>query len=206
MDTLLTTVDRAVRTVFANHHASRFSPAKGISDAPLNDVGKRESIALMRVNHVGEVCAQALYTAQALATKDAALRKHLQAACNEETDHLAWTEERLKQLGGRTSLLNPLWYAGAFGIGFLAAKLGGDAVSLGFVAETEKQVEAHLQSHMLRLPENDLASRAIVAQMKDDEMRHAKEAQAAGAAELPAPIRGLMRVAAKVMTTVAHRI
>jgi ubiquinone biosynthesis monooxygenase Coq7 len=130
----------------------------------------------------------------------------LQAACKEETDHLAWTEDRLKQLGGRTSLLNPLWYAGAFGIGFVAAKLGGDAMSLGFVVETEHQVEAHLQSHMQRLPENDKASRAIVAQMKADEMRHAQEAQAVGAVALPTPMQGLMRVAAKVMTTVAHRI
>ena len=141
-----------------------------------------------------------------MATKDEALRQHLQAACEEETDHLAWTEERLKQLGGRTSLLNPLWYVGAFGIGFVAAKLGGDAMSLGFVVETEHQVEAHLQSHMQRLPENDQASRAIVAQMKADEIRHAQEAQAAGAVALPAPIQSLMRVAAKVMTTVAHRI
>ena len=206
MDTLLTTADRALRTVFAHHHASRANPANGIAGASLSDAEKREASALMRVNHVGEVCAQALYTAQALATKDEALRRHLQAACEEETDHLAWTEERLKELGGRTSLLNPLWYAGAFGIGFLAAKLGGDAMSLGFVVETEKQVEAHLQSHMQRLPENDHASRAIVAQMKADEMRHAQEAQAAGASELPAPIKGLMRVAAGVMTAVAHRV
>ena len=206
MDTLLTTADRALRTLFAQHHASRANPASGLADASLSDSDKREAAALMRVNHVGEVCAQALYTAQALATKDEALRLHLQAACEEETDHLAWTEERLKQLGGRTSLLNPLWYAGAFGIGFVAAKLGGDAMSLGFVVETEHQVEAHLQSHMQRLPENDHASRAIVAQMKADEMRHAQEAQAAGAVALPALIQGLMRVAAKVMTTVAHRI
>ena len=206
MDTLLTTADRALRTVFAQHHASRANPANGVADASLSDSDKREAAALMRVNHVGEVCAQALYTAQALATKDEALRRHLQAACEEETDHLAWTEERLKELGGRTSLLNPLWYAGAFGIGFVAAKLGGDAMSLGFVVETEQQVEAHLQSHMQRLPENDQASRAILAQMKADEMRHAQEAQAAGAIALPAPIQGLMRVAAKVMTTVAHRI
>ena len=206
MDTLLTTADRALRTVFAHHHASRASPASGTADASLSDAEKREASALMRVNHVGEVCAQALYTAQALATKNEGLRRHLQAACDEETDHLAWTEERLKQLGGRTSLLNPLWYAGAFGIGFVAAKLGSDAMSLGFVAETEKQVEAHLQSHMQRLPENDHASRAIVAQMKVDEMRHAQEAQAAGAVELPTPIKALMRIAAGVMTAVAHRI
>ena len=206
LDTLLTTAARALRTVFTNHQASRASPASEILDAPLSEAEKREASALMRVNHVGEVCAQALYTAQALATKSEGLRRHLQAACEEETDHLAWTEERLKQLGGRTSLLNPLWYAGAFGIGFLAAKLGGDPMSLGFVVETEKQVEAHLQSHMQRLPENDHASRAIVAQMKADEMRHAQEAQAAGAVELPASIKGLMRVAAGVMTAVAHRV
>jgi len=206
LDTLLTTADRALRTVFAHHHASRTNPASSIADASLTDAEKREASALMRVNHVGEVCAQALYTAQALATKNEALRRHLQTACEEETDHLAWTEDRLKELGGRTSLLIPLWYAGAFGIGFLAAKLGGDPMSLGFVVETEKQVEAHLQSHMQRLPENDQASRAIVAQMKADEMRHAQEAQAAGAAELPAPFKGLMRVAAGVMTAVAHRV
>jgi len=195
-----------LRTVFTRHNASRPNPANDIADTALNDAEKQEAVALMRVNHVGEVCAQALYTAQALATNNEALRSHLQAACEEETDHLAWTEERLKQLGGRTSLLNPLWYAGAFGIGFLAAKLGGDAMSLGFVVETEKQVEAHLQSHMQRLPEHDQASRAIVSQMKADETRHAQEAQAAGAAELPAPIRRLMRVAAGVMTAVAHRV
>ena len=206
MEKLLTTVDRSLRTVFAPHHAIRNNPACGIPDRTLNESEKREAAALMRVNHVGEVCAQALYTAQALATKSEGLRRHLQAACEEETDHLAWTEERLTQLGGRTSLLNPLWYAGAFGIGFLAAKLGGDPMSLGFVVETEKQVEAHLQSHMQRLPENDHASRAIVAQMKADEMRHAQEAQAAGAVELPALIKGLMRVAAGVMTAVAHRV
>ena len=206
LDTLLTTADRALRTVFAHHHASRTNPASSIADASLTDAEKRETSALMRVNHVGEVCAQALYTAQALATKNEALRRHLQTACEEETDHLAWTEERLKQLGGRTSLLNPLWYAGAFGIGFFAAKLGGDPMSLGFVVETEEQVEAHLQSHMQRLPENDQASRAIVAQMKADEMRHAQEAQAAGAAALPAPFKVLMRVAAGVMTAVAHRV
>jgi ubiquinone biosynthesis monooxygenase Coq7 len=195
-----------LRTVFAHHHAGRTNPASDIAEASLSEAEKRESSALMRVNHVGEVCAQALYTAQALATKNEGLRRHLQAACEEETDHLAWTEERLKQLGVRTSLLNPLWYAGAFGIGYVAAKLGGDTMSLGFVVETEKQVEAHLQSHMKSLPENDHASRAIVAQMKADEMRHAQEAQAAGAVELPAPIKGLMWIAAGVMTAVAHRV
>ncbi len=209
MDALLTAADSALRTVFARHHANRPTPmwaAEVPTPAPLTDAEKRAAAALMRVNHVGEVCAQALYTAQALATKNSALRQHLSAACAEETDHLAWVEQRLQALGGRTSLLNPLWYAGAFGIGYAAAKLGGDRVSLGFVVETERQVEAHLESHLGLLPANDGPSRAIVAQMKTDEAQHAKEAQAAGAAELPAPIKALMKLAAKVMTTVAHRV
>jgi ubiquinone biosynthesis monooxygenase Coq7 len=208
MDALFIAADSALRTVFAQHHASRPTP-KGdgnASEQVLSDAEKRESAALMRVNHVGEVCAQALYTAQALATRDPALRQHLLEASAEETDHLAWTEERLRELGDRTSWLNPLWYAGAFGIGFLAGKLGGDKVSLGFVVETEKQVEAHLQSHMSKLPTNDSASRAIVSHMKADEIRHAQEAQHAGASELPEPVKQAMRLAAKVMTTVAHRV
>ena len=209
MDRLLTAADSALRTVFASHHASRPNPAAGAphgSAQALSETERREAAALMRVNHVGEVCAQALYTAQALATNDPLLREHLLAASAEETDHLAWTEERLKELGDRTSWLNPLWYAGAFAIGFAAGKLGGDKVSLGFVVETERQVEAHLQGHMDRLPAHDVASRAIVAQMKNDEVRHADEAQAAGGLDLPPPVKGLMRLAAKVMTTVAHRI
>jgi ubiquinone biosynthesis monooxygenase Coq7 len=209
MDRLLTAADSALRTVFARHHANRPTPmwaAEVPTPAPLTESKKAEAAALMRVNHVGEVCAQALYTAQALATKDHALRQHLTTACNEETDHLAWCEQRLHELGGRTSLLNPLWYAGSFAIGYAAAKLGGDRMSLGFVVETERQVEAHLESHLGLLPPNDGPSRAIVAQMKTDEAQHAKEALAAGAAELPAPFKGMMQVAAKVMTTVAHRI
>ena len=210
MDTLISALDSALRTVFAPHHAHRENPGLAHDNqavsVPLSETEKRESAALMRVNHVGEVCAQALYTAQALATRDSALRKHFIAACEEETDHLAWTEERLRELGGRTSLLNPLWYAGAFGIGLLAGKLGGDRVSLGFVVETERQVEAHLQSHLDKLPSHDLASRAIVVQMKTDEARHAKEAELAGATLLPAPVQSAMRLMAKVMTTVAHRV
>jgi len=166
---------------------------------------KADAGALMRVNHVGEVCAQALYTAQALATRNEGLRVHFRRASDEEADHLAWTRERLDELGSRPSLLNPLWYAGAFGMGLLAGRLG-DKVSLGFVVETERQVEAHLQSHLQRLPAGDHASRAIVAQMKDDEARHARDAQNAGALPMPTPIRALMRGAARVMTTVAHRI
>ncbi len=208
MDALFIAADSALRTVFAHHHASRPTPqsADNGSAQAMSDAEKRESGALMRVNHVGEVCAQALYTAQALATRDPALRQHFLEASAEETDHLAWTEARLHELGDRTSWLNPLWYVGAFGIGFLAGKLGGDKVSLGFVVETEKQVEAHLQSHMTKLPANDSASRAIVSHMKADEIRHAQEAQHAGASELPEPVKEAMRLAAKVMTTVAHRI
>jgi len=210
MDALLSAADSALRTVFARHHASRSNPSVALDSqqkgATLSDTERREAAALMRVNHVGEVCAQALYTAQALATRDEALRQHLLAASAEETDHLAWTEERLQELGGRTSLLNPLWYLGAFAIGYTAGKIGGDPVSLGFVVETERQVEAHLQSHMKRLPAADAASRAIVTQMKDDEVRHAEAAQAVGAVDLPAPVKSLMRLAAKVMTTVAHRV
>jgi ubiquinone biosynthesis monooxygenase Coq7 len=209
MDALLTAADSALRTVFARHHANRPTPmwaAESPTPAPLTGTEKTEAAALMRVNHVGEVCAQALYTAQALATQDHALRQHLTTACNEETDHLAWCEQRLHELGGRTSWLNPLWYAGAFAIGYGAAKLGGDRMSLGFVVETERQVEAHLDSHLGRLPANDGPSRAIVAQMKADEAQHAKDALAAGAAELPAPFKAMMQVAAKVMTTVAHRV
>jgi ubiquinone biosynthesis monooxygenase Coq7 len=167
----------------------------------------------MRVNHVGEVCAQALYTAQALAARTGkqasaeqeALANQLEAAGAEETDHLAWTKQRLDALGARPSLLNPLWYAGAFGIGLVAGRIGS-GVSLGFVVETERQVEAHLASHLTRLPAGDTASRAIVVQMKDDEARHAQEAQHAGAKELPVPVSAAMKLAAKVMTTVAHRI
>jgi ubiquinone biosynthesis monooxygenase Coq7 len=160
----------------------------------------------MRVNHVGEVCAQALYTGQALACRDPSLRSQLAEASREETDHLAWTRQRLDELHDRPSLLNPVWYAGAFAIGFAAGKLGGDQVSLGFVVETERQVEAHLQSHMDLLPAGDTASRAIVAQMKADEIAHAQMAQKAGAVELPPAAKALMKMAAKVMTTVAHRI
>jgi ubiquinone biosynthesis monooxygenase Coq7 len=159
----------------------------------------------MRVNHVGEVCAQALYSAQALATSDDVLQRQFRAAAAEESDHLAWTSERLRELGARESLLNPLWYLGAFTIGLVAAR-AGSAASLGFVVETERQVERHLEEHLDRLPATDLASRAIVTQMKDDEARHALAAQQAGAVALPWPVRIAMRAAARVMTTTAHYI
>ncbi|KQP23271.1 2-polyprenyl-3-methyl-6-methoxy-1,4-benzoquinone monooxygenase [Pseudorhodoferax sp. Leaf267] len=205
MDRLLSTADAALRTLFARPRASRICPTLPAEQGVLDAQDRQLSGALMRVNHVGEVCAQALYTGQALATRDPGLKAHYEAAGLEETDHLAWTAERLEELGARPSLLNPLWYAGAFALGFAAGKVS-DKVSLGFVVETEKQVAAHLDSHLERLPRDDQASRAIVAQMRDDELRHAREAEAAGAVRLPAPVRGIMRAAAKVMTTTAHRI
>jgi len=205
-DALILAADSALRTLLAEPRASRPTPTSAVADEPLNEAERRESAALMRVNHVGEVCAQALYTGQMLACRDASLREQLAEASREETDHLAWTLQRLRELGDRPSLLNPVWYAGAFAIGYAAGKLGGDRLSLGFVVETEHQVEAHLDGHMQRLPTKDQASRAIVAQMKADEVQHARMAERAGAAPLPAPLKGLMKAAAKVMTTVAHRV
>ena len=219
-DALIFAADSALRTLFATPRAARPTPKPIAKLLPqqdgaltaqeatpeLTESEKSLSAALMRVNHVGEVCAQALYTGQALATQNTALRAKLDAACREETDHLAWTAERLAQLNSRPSLLNPIWYAGAFAIGYAAGKLGGDKLSLGFVVETENQVEAHLAGHMTHLPAHDQASRAIVAQMKADEVAHARMAQKTGASELPEPVKRMMGAAAKVMTTVAHHV
>lgn len=205
MDSLLVAADTALRTLFAPSRASERSPAHGIEEGALDTGQKRLAGALMRVNHVGEVCAQALYTGQAAVTRDPQLREHLLEAAREETDHLAWTQQRLEALGARPSLLNPFWFAGAFVLGAVAAKVS-DQASLGFVAETEDQVASHLQGHLARLPAQDLASRAVVARMKDDEERHAAQARARGALALPAPARAAMRMAAKVMTTTAHHI
>ena len=205
MDALLIAADNALRTLFAKPRATEESPAHGLAEGALAPSEKKMAGALMRVNHVGEVCAQALYSAQAAVTRDAQLRIHLQTAAREETDHLAWTQQRLDALGARASLLNPLWFTGAFVLGAVAAKVS-DRTSLGFVVETENQVAAHLQSHLERLPTKDLASRAVVARMKSDEERHAAQARQSGARELPAPARAAMRLAAKVMTTTAHYI
>ncbi len=211
-DRLIISLDTALRAAFGEHVAARPCPkpalagdALDVGDAALSPEDKRLSAALMRVNHVGEVCAQALYASQAWGTRDPLLKAQFEAAAREEVDHLAWTEQRLKELGGRTSLLNPLWYAGSFAIGLIAAR-AGDRHSLGFVVETERQVEAHLNDHMDRLPAADKASRAIVAQMRDDEVAHADAAEKAGGTPLPAPVRGLMKLIAKVMTATAHRI
>jgi ubiquinone biosynthesis monooxygenase Coq7 len=205
IDAWLSTADHALRTLAGVNQASRAAPRPLENPRPLEAGEARLSASLMRVNHVGEVCAQALYHAQSLATRDPALRQSFQEAAREETDHLAWTQQRLRELDARPSLLNPLWYAGAFGIGWVAGRVG-DAVSLGFVVETEAQVEQHLASHLDRLPAADTPSRAIVEQMKADEARHGAHAREAGARELPAAVRWAMRVAARVMTTTAHHI
>jgi ubiquinone biosynthesis monooxygenase Coq7 len=205
MDRLIGALDGALRTLFSKPPAARPCPTLPADETHLGAQERQHAAALMRVNHVGEVCAQALYAAQALASHDPGLRQQMAQAAREETDHLAWTRARLDELGSRPSLLNPLWYAGAFGLGLVAGRLG-DRWSLGFVVETERQVEAHLQGHLERLPAADHASRAIVAQMKEDEARHARMAEHAGAAELPAPARLMMKAAARVMTTTAHYI
>jgi len=204
-DRVIASVDNAMRTVIGKVHASRELPAAPSGGTELSPEEKSLSGALMRVNHVGEVCAQALYQAQALTARTPELRAQMDHAAREETDHLAWTQQRLDELGDRPSLLNALWYAGAFGIGLLAGRLG-DRLSLGFVIETERQVEQHLAGHLDRLPAGDERSRAIVRAMKEDERRHADDALAAGGLELPLPVRWLMRGAAKVMTATAHRI
>ncbi len=205
MDDWLSAADNALRTLASANRAARPCPQPSSEQAPLDEQDARLSGSLMRVNHVGEVCAQALYNGQLLATRDPALRESFQHAAREETDHLAWTHQRLRELNARPSLLNPLWYVGAFGVGWLAGRVG-DQVSLGFVVETEAQVEQHLASHLDRLPENDLASRAIVQQMKEDEARHGAQAQQAGASTLPPPVGWAMRAAAKVMTTTARHL
>jgi ubiquinone biosynthesis monooxygenase Coq7 len=204
LDSWINSADQALRTLSGGAHATRPSPeADGASD--LSPAERKLSGALLRVDHVGEVCAQALYQAQALTARDDRLRAHMQRAAEQEVDHLAWTERRLEQLGARTSVLNPLWYAGSFGIGLLAG-LAGDRWSLGFVVETERQVERHLAGHLERLPANDAPSRAIVEQMKRDESEHAAAAEQGGAAALPAPVKLAMRLAARLMTQTAHHI
>ena len=203
LDALILEVDRAVRTLFAPAHSLRPLPCAGIPEADLSEAEKRHVVALMRVNHVGEVCAQALYQGQALTCRDPSLKEALRHASDEEVEHLAWTSSRIRELGGRTSLLNPLWYGGALVLGVAAGKVG-DRWNLGFLAETERQVEAHLAGHLERLPVQDAKSRAIVGQMKEDERAHADMAVRHGAAELPLPVKQAMRVAAKAMTRTAY--
>lgn len=204
-DTLIAAFDRTLRVISGVSVAQRPNPALSIAVTSLSDADRRHSAGLMRVNHVGEVCAQALYEAQSRFAKSAVTRQQFVEAGQEEIDHLAWTAQRLTELGSRPSLFNPLWYAGSYVLGAVAANLG-DARSLGFVVETERQVEAHLNSHLTQLPEQDARSRAIVAQMRDDEAAHGAAASELGAEEVPVPVRVAMQAMARVMTATAYYI
>jgi ubiquinone biosynthesis monooxygenase Coq7 len=202
IDDLIIAFDKGLRTVFAPARSVRATPGGELPDADMDAAQRALAAALMRVNHTGEVCAQALYQGQALTARDSAARAALEQAALEETEHLAWTEGRIAELGGRKSLLNPLFYAGSFALGAAAGALG-DRWNLGFLAETERQVVRHLEGHLGRLPETDRKSRAIVEQMRDDEARHATSALQHGGAELPAPVRAAMQASSKVMTGTA---
>lgn len=205
LDQVIVEFDAALRSVFAMARSQRSVPGSEIPEAELSDAERRHVAGLMRVNHVGEICAQALYQGQALTSRDPALRESLREAAQEETEHLAWTEQRLAELGGRKSFLNPLWYAGALGIGVFAGRCG-DKWNLGFLAETERQVEAHLDSHLASLPPQDGRSAAIVDQMRVDEIKHAQTAVGLGAHELPAAVKFAMKLASRVMTRTAYYI
>jgi len=204
-DDLVVGFDRALRMIAGVPAASRPTPGANLEDPPLTPAERRHAAGLMRVNHTGEVCAQALYAAQAVLAREPRVKREFAEAAREEEEHLAWTQQRLEELGDRPSLLNPLWYAGSFAIG-LAAGLKGDRSNLGFVVETERQVEDHLTTHMERLPAGDAKSRAIIEKMRDDEARHGAAARAAGAEELPLPVKGIMRMAADVMRLIAYRV
>jgi ubiquinone biosynthesis monooxygenase Coq7 len=205
LDRLIEEFDRGLRTVAAANVAARPNPAGTSPESVTDPAARRHAAGLMRVNHAGEIAAQALYHGQALTARNPAVRRSLLEAARDETDHLAWCEQRVRELGDRTSLLAPVWYAGSFAIGALAG-LAGDRTSLGFVAETERQVIEHLESHLHELPPDDERSRRIVEQMQADEDRHGSEARAAGGRELPRPVRELMRRTAKVMTGTAYRL
>jgi ubiquinone biosynthesis monooxygenase Coq7 len=205
IDRLIGEFDRALRAVAGVAHAERRSPAEGLKESAITETERAHAAALMRVNHVGEICAQALYQGQALTARDPDARAALEQAAREEEDHLVWSAERIRELGGRPSLLNPAWYAGALAMGALAGALG-DRWNLAFLAETERQVEEHLDGHLETLPPDDRRTRAVVEAMRADEARHRDSAIKLGAAELPAPVRLAMRVASKVMTTVAYRL
>lgn len=204
-DGLIVEFDKALRTLFSKASTVRVVPGAELPEAELSAAEKARAGALMRVNHVGEICAQALYQGQAAVCRDEDICKALKRAAEEETEHLAWTEQRIDALGARKSWLNPVWYVGAFSFGVAAGKLG-DGWNLGFLAETERQVEAHLDGHLQVLPVTDVKSQAVVRQMKTDEAAHAEMAVKMGARELPLPVKIAMRMAAKVMTTAAYRV
>lgn len=203
LDQLIIGFDKGLRTLFAHAHSLRDTPGEALPDAQLDETQRKTSASLMRVNHSGEICAQALYQGQALAARDTSAKAALEQAAQEETEHLAWTERRIAELGGHKSALNPLFYAGSFAIGAVSGVLG-DKWNLGFLAETERQVVRHLESHLERLPAEDQKSRAIVSQMRDDEARHATTAINHGGAELPSPVKAAMQASSKVMTESAY--
>jgi ubiquinone biosynthesis monooxygenase Coq7 len=203
IDSFIAEFDKALRTVFAPAPTTRPMPGKELPEAILESSERRHAAALMRINHVGEICAQALYQGQAIACRNSATSQALEQAANEETEHLNWTERRIAELGGRKSILNPLWYLGSLAIGVAAGRLG-DAWNLGFLAETERQVEAHLDRHLARLPAADLRSRAVLAQMRVDEIRHADTAISLGARGLPGPVKLAMVATSTVMTATAY--
>ena len=203
LDRMIVEFDKGLRTLFSQAHSARPYPDANLPEAPLNEAEKKNAAALMRVNHSGEICAQALYQGQALTARDPAVQQTLQQAAQEETEHLAWTARRVHELGGHLSLLNPFWYTGSLAIGAMAGLLG-DKWNLGFLAETERQVGHHLQSHLDRLPQQDEKSRAIVAQMHTDEVGHADMAVSLGGAELPQPVQWAMKLNGKVMTGTSY--
>lgn len=205
IDRLIHEFDKALRTVFAPAPTRRPMPGADLPEAEMDEAERSHAAALMRVNHCGEVCAQALYQGQALTSHDPAVKKAMEEAAWEETEHLNWTARRIAELGGRKSLLNPLWYGGSLAIGIAAGKLG-DAWNLGFLAETERQVEAHLDSHLAILPESDRRSRAVLDQMKADEICHAETAVRMGAHELPPPFKVAMQLSSKLMATLSYRV
>jgi ubiquinone biosynthesis monooxygenase Coq7 len=203
INALIPEFDKALRAVFASAPTRRPMPGTDLPEAEMSEDEKRHVAALMRVNHCGEICAQALYQGQALSSRDPVVRRELEQAAWEETEHLNWTERRIAELGGRKSLFNPLWYAGSLAIGMFAGRCG-DAWSLGFLAETERQVEGHLESHKTSLPAQDRKSWEVLEQMKTDEMRHAETARYHGARELPAPVKLVMKLSSQVMTRLSY--
>lgn len=203
LDALIIAMDTGLRTVFAPARTVRPLPGKNLPCGTLDEREKKHAASLMRINHVGEVCAQALYQGQAITARNSSVKASLETAAEEEVEHLAWCESRIQALGGRKSVLNPVWYASSLVLGMVAGTLG-DKWNLGFLAETERQVGAHLGAHLQQLPADDLKSRAVVEQMQIDETRHAEVAEAGGGASLPLPVRDLMRIMSKVMTKTAY--
>lgn len=202
---LIIEFDKGLRTLFSQAHSARPHPDANLPDAPLDQAEKKHAAGLMRINHSGEICAQALYQGQALTARDPAVQAKLQQAARQETEHLAWTSKRVHELGGHLSVFNPLWYTGSLALGAFAGLLG-DKWNLGFLAETEHQVGEHLQSHLEKLPPQDAKSRAVVQQMYADETQHSKMAKQMGGAELPQPVRRAMQAASRVLTQTAYRI